>query len=416
MSPHFPSRPRCKLSGLTVWNVFELWIEGRKPAASKCQPMARRLRQSSRTIRQRDAATITSEEAQQWADGLTTAERSAHVVHEVWLRAARTLFAWAVKRRKLASNPFAETSVPVPKRAPKLREREFNEGEWRTILRATLEPPSPRMESHNAAARRWVPWLCAYTGSRPGEACQLRAEDVRQHKDGFSIINITPEAGTVKGNVARVVPLHEHLVEQGFIAFAQAKRSGPLFYDPDGRRKADDDPTNRTRQPWVKARDKISEWVRALGVNDPGISPNHAWRHTYKRRRPRERALSAALGLPCAGIHRRKRAMTTRRRRSKTWPPSFSGSQDLNSPTSPLPLLPGARQRMCRDAGIGEELHDALTGHSGGEVGRSYGGGFGLKALAEAIAKIPVPSGAQGEVWRRGDYQMFGGSPLGNDL
>jgi len=42
-------------------------------------------------------------------------------------------------------------------------------------------------------------------------------------------------------------------------------------------------------------------------------------------------------------------------------------------------------KRMARDAGIGEELHDALTGHSGGGVGRSYGGGFGLKALAEAL-------------------------------
>ena len=32
-------------------------------------------------------------------------------------------------------------------------------------------------------------------------------------------------------------------------------------------------------------------------------------------------------------------------------------------------------KRMCRDAGIGEELHDALTGHSGGG-GISYGGGW----------------------------------------
>jgi hypothetical protein len=45
-------------------------------------------------------------------------------------------------------------------------------------------------------------------------------------------INITPEAGTVKGNVARVVPLHEQLVEQGFVAFAESKGKGPLFYDP----------------------------------------------------------------------------------------------------------------------------------------------------------------------------------------
>ena len=49
----------------------------------------------------------------------------------------------------------------------------------------------------------------------------------------------------------------------------------------------DDDPTNPTRRPLAKSRDKLSEWVRALGVTDPGISLNHSWRHTYKRRAAR---------------------------------------------------------------------------------------------------------------------------------
>jgi integrase len=38
---------------------------------------------------------------------------------------------------------------------------------------------------------------------------------------------------------------------------------------------------------WTKARDKLAEWVRAVGVKDPDISPNHAWRHTFKRRAAR---------------------------------------------------------------------------------------------------------------------------------
>jgi hypothetical protein len=58
------------------------------------------------------------------------------------------------------------------------------------------------------------------------------------------------EAGDVTGNTARTVPLHEHLIEQG-VTFAKAKGKGPLFYDPDGRRKVDDDPTNPRRRPWA---------------------------------------------------------------------------------------------------------------------------------------------------------------------
>ncbi|MBY0380950.1 MAG: site-specific integrase [Xanthobacteraceae bacterium] len=48
-------------------------------------------------------------------------------------------------------------------------------------------------------------------------------------------------------------------------------------------------------------------------------------------------------------------------------------------------------KRMTRDAGISEEMHDALTGHSGGGVGRSYGKGFSLKPLTSAMDKVAVP-------------------------
>jgi integrase len=49
-------------------------------------------------------------------------------------------------------------------------------------------------------------------------------------------------------------------------------------------------------------------------------------------------------------------------------------------------------KERCREAGIHEEVHDALTGHSNGSVGRGYGG-VPLKTLAEAVARLrfPVP-------------------------
>lgn len=41
----------------------------------------------------------------------------------------------------------------------------------------------------------------------------------------------------------------------------------------------------------------------------------------------------------------------------------------------------------CRRAGLGEEIHDALTGHSGGGVGRSYGE-LPLEALDQAMRRV----------------------------
>jgi integrase len=42
----------------------------------------------------------------------------------------------------------------------------------------------------------------------------------------------------------------------------------------------------------------------------------------------------------------------------------------------------------CRRAGLSEEIHDALTGHANGGVGRAYGLGVPLERLAEAVSKI----------------------------
>jgi len=58
-------------------------------------------------------------------------------------------------------------------------------------------------------------------------------------------------------------------------------------------------------------------------------------------------------------------------------------------------------KRMTRDAGIPEEMHDALTGHSGGGVGRSYGKGFSLKPLAKAMDEVQAPTDLRQLSWSK---------------
>ena len=50
-----------------------------------------------------------------------------------------------------------------------------------------------------------------------------------------------------------------------------------------------------------------------------------------------------------------------------------------------------------RAAGVGEDVNDAITGHSGGGVGRSYGAKdivrrFGLRQLSDAVSKAEIPA------------------------
>ena len=100
------------------------------------------------------------------------------------------------------------------------------------------------------AAKRWVPWLCAYTGARPGEITQLRGEDVIE-RDGVHALRITPEAGAVKGRKARVVPVHEHLIGQGFLRFVAQQGTGPLFYRA-AQHQGDTNPLNAKKPRYVQ--------------------------------------------------------------------------------------------------------------------------------------------------------------------
>lgn len=47
-------------------------------------------------------------------------------------------------------------------------------------------------------------------------------------------------------------------------------------------------------------------------------------------------------------------------------------------------------KNRCRQAGVPEDIHDALTGHVNNSVGRSYGGQYPLKPLVEAVKKIDI--------------------------
>ena len=53
----------------------------------------------------------------------------------------------------------------------------------------------------------------------------------------------------------------------------------------------------------------------------------------------------------------------------------------------------------AKTPGLAKSCMMLSPGHSGGGVGRSYGGGFGLKVLADAIGRIEVPEAAKSLVW-----------------
>lgn len=270
-------------NAVSITGLFEKWasVEGRHPKTVRgWRPYIQKLvthlgHDNALNVREADIVAWRNE----LRDGKGSQPRklSAKTINGSYLGAVSALFAWAKDDGLIPTNPARDVPKVRAVRTPSLRKREFTLDEAKRILRASLKAHDleGREGEELRNAKRWVPWLMAYSGARVNEITQLRKQDVTI-EDGVMVMRLTPEAGTIKAKKTRVVPLHSHLVEMGFLDFVAGKADGPLFFDPSKRRS--DDAINRQAN---RLGSKLAEWVRALGLKDAELKPNHAWRHLF---------------------------------------------------------------------------------------------------------------------------------------
>jgi integrase len=196
---------------------------------------------------------------------------SAKTVKDSDLSGLKTLFGWAVSNRKLTSNPVTGITIKLGK-PQKLRGKGLTEEEVKAILSAASKVSRGGESAATFAAKRWVPFLAAYTGARVGELAQLRKQDATREGEHWVLL-LTPEAGTIKTNEARKVVLHSHLIDLGFPAFLRAAPPGHLFLKP----AKDGDVLG----PLQGLKNRLSEFVRTV-ITDPNVAPMHGFRHRFK--------------------------------------------------------------------------------------------------------------------------------------
>ncbi|OCX29100.1 hypothetical protein QU42_19375 [Bradyrhizobium sp. UASWS1016] len=201
-------------------------------------------------------------------------ELGAKTIRNSYLAAVKATLNYAKQQRKLPQNVASEVTVRVKKKK-KQREKGFTEEEALRILKATLLPPPPNMSEEHAKARRWVPWICAYTGARVNEITQLLPSDFKT-RNGIDYIRI--DADAAKTGEYREVPLHDDLKAQGLIDYKNSRKGRPLFYDP-GRSRGGRDAGRHFR----KTGERLCAWIRSkeVGVTDERVAPNHGWRHRF---------------------------------------------------------------------------------------------------------------------------------------
>jgi integrase len=259
-----------KSKTLTLVEHYDEFAKTRSAASRKKYRSC--LQDLERFLGNPNLAVATPDDIQNWVDNLASrmVVKDDKEVRKIgdkniadgYLAAARSFFKWGVRKKKIARNPAADIRHEFPMK-PQVRKPYFTDKEIKLILSEALRAPSGRESPQFAAAKRWAPWMCAYTGARVNEITQLRGMDVwKRDYEGEVVwtINITPDAGPVKDNRAREVPLHEHLAAQGFIDFVKASGDGPLFYDPARRlRREPDVPQGRRKDRGVGPLDRRSQ-------------------------------------------------------------------------------------------------------------------------------------------------------------
>jgi len=228
-------------------------------------------------------------------------------------------------------NPFRNLTITIDQRHETQQRVPFADGQLTTLFAAPIFTGGVRPRGGGGEAAFWFPLVALLTGARLNEIAQLRIADIRKDLEtGVWFMDISTDGGrSIKTATSRrQVPLHGELIRLGLLRYREARLAGKGVKETDSLW-----PDVRSADGFYSATAYTKFFGRYLrktvGIKDRGVV-FHSFRHSFKR--------------------------------------------------------------LCRDAELSEELHDALTGHSnGGSVGRGYGAGFGLKALHEGISRIAAP-------------------------
>lgn len=268
--------------------AFEEYAEKGGLKGKEVGPTAKRWRPKIKAfcdfLGHRDLTRMKTADGYRWVDHLIEKGFARKSIRDVWIASLSATAGFMVERRKLDQNPFHRIRVrdetpsmgaaqQTPQQPPR---KGFTNEEARKILTATVATPSNLISEEMRAARRWLPWLCAYSGARVNELTSLNPRDISHGPDGIVCMIIKPPLE--KTAKWRVVPIHSHVIEQGFLEYVERRQklNMPLFYNP--ARSRGGKPGNPQ---FKKVAERIGEWVHGLGI-PVGVKPNHGWRHLFK--------------------------------------------------------------------------------------------------------------------------------------
>jgi integrase len=252
------------------------------------------------------------------------------------LRAMSSVLSFAKDMGWLKVNPIVDSgaSKRVARDSAKSghssrKRKEYNRTEMVAIFNSPVYVSNwhPKITDLGAALH-WLPLLAAYTGARQNELAQLFVRDVRTSPEGIPYLSILNDAEDDEG-------------------------------DGDGRRVK----TLSSRRDVPLHGDLLQLGFMA-----------------YVESLPASGQLFPKLTQDAGGKYGTSFG--------RHWGPYLKEVAGIDSPAAPMHGFRHAFKTLCRGAGIPDDVHEAMTGHSGGTVGRTYGS-MPLERKAEELKKYP---------------------------
>jgi integrase len=262
----FPPPPEPSIKTHTLGKALERWISLRSPAAKTISDTERRLAEFEAFIGTGDLAKLTPQLVVEWRghllDGgrtVATAKKHLGLVRAVLQAAAADGMAVSLPvLAQLEGKNIRSSSGTSRQRRP------FTLAEAGLLVRVSRQQEGRPLD-------RWGLPLGLALGARIEELAGIRRQDVQQ-VGGQAVVAIQPsEQRRLKtDSSARLIPVPQHLVAEGFIEWAQQKPEGLLFPEP---LPPDADPRLSHY-----ATIRLGKIIRRAGITDP-TATLHSARH-----------------------------------------------------------------------------------------------------------------------------------------
>lgn len=168
----------------------------------------------------------------------------------------------------------------VPETPDDERWRAYEVGELVTLFQSPLYTSDYRPEGQAAESSYWAPLMGPFLGARIEEVAQLRISDIQCINGVWAvrIANLGPDQELKNIGSYRMVPLHQEIIECGFLAYAATqKRAGHERVFPSQN-------NDNQHKLWSNALGKwYSRYLDSIGLDDPCLV-YHGFRFNFRQR------------------------------------------------------------------------------------------------------------------------------------